>query len=156
MTHHFPKLRPCVPVESKHIEQNLQPLERKPPKIVETNNAKIAETHKAQVDVQSLIAQKAAEEAALVRDAAAKANTARESDARDAEAREADAKIAAEDAAQKATEQAASSTSTKSVGISGLFGSVFEGGSSEGDGRPSPSGTNQPATTTSNNMYSYY
>lgn len=96
--------------------------------------------------MQSLIAQKAAEEAALARDAAAKANTARE----------ADAKIAAEDAAQEAAEQATSSTSTKSVGISELFGSVFEGGSSEGDGRPSPSGTNQPATTTSDNVYSYY
>lgn len=106
--------------------------------------------------MQSLIAQKAAEEASLTRDAAAKANTARESavkeaDARDAEAREADAKIAAGDADQ----EAASSTSTKTVGISGLFGSVFEGGSSEGDGRPSPSGTNQTATTTSNNVYSY-
>lgn len=126
--------------------ENRQSLERKPPpqkKIVETNNVKIAETHKAQVDVQSLIAQKAVEEAALARDATAKANTVRESaikeaDARDAEARETDAKIAAEDAAQEAAEQAASSTSTKSVGISGLFGSVFEGGSSEGDGRPSP------------------
>lgn len=101
--------------------------------------------------MQLLIAQKAAEEAALARDAAAKANTAREADAR-----EADAKIAAEDAAQEAAEQAASSTSTKTVGISGLFGSVFEGGSSEGDGRPSPSGTNQTATTTSDNVYSYY